>query len=664
MRIAQRHIGPVWVALLVLATGCPHDSDTKPKRKVSTVRVRSYTEATAVNGVASVLPYAFTATARGLDRWDLRTGKGLLLTADHGLPGDRVMAIALDRGRGWLWVATDGGVIRYDLDAGVFTGIPPAPTDALTAVVADVRALAPAGTGGVWIGSAEGLTYTDSDGGWKAGGYDGPVTSLMRDGNGDLWIGTESKGLVVRRADGAFQSFDKDESCAVRSVRFVAQGPDGAAIAVGEDVMGKQRIAIVRDGMCASFRASPETPWLAAAQVGDELVVMTKRRLYALFTAHRGARRLRRDGMRLVPLAPGTDTERSRINYGVRSLDARVPVGAGSIAPAGDKLLIGTRDLGTAVVDASGNGVTWLRRGELVGGGQDMSVACTGRKRCYVATGGHGLWRFDGATFRRVGDGEAVVLAVARSPRNGVHVLYRLSDEARVRIARVDGGQWTEHENIRIETPGRRAALTFAKISPRGPLWVGLSYIDEDGEERAYGAAEIDIGLELVAYHRASYDAGDAERGVLPIPIDITDADFHGGDEVWLSSNEGVARVQGQEILVFGESEGLVSELVRSIAVTSGGVVFAATGAGVGVYDGEHWSNPAPLRRSVNAVAVGSSGQLWMATPRGVAAYDGARVRRLDKRRGLLEDDISDLVIDRYGRIWALSQQGISIVTP
>ena len=78
----------------------------------------------------------------------------------------------------------------------------------------------------------------------------------------------------------------------------------------------------------------------------------------------------------------------------------------------------------------------------------------------------------------------------------------------------------------------------------------------------------------------------------------------------------------------------------------------------------EQWSIPASLRRSVNAVTVAPDGRLWMATSRGVAAFDGARVRRLDRRRGLLEDDVTDIQIDRLGRVWALSRQGVSIITP
>ncbi len=661
----EAKIAPVAAVAAVLLAGCPRDSDTTPAKKTATmVRVRSFTEATQVTSVTAVLPYGFTATVRGLDRWDLRTGQRLLLTADHGLPGDRVMATALDAGRGWLWLATDGGLTRYEIESGVFTGVPPAPTDALASLASDVRALSPAGTGGVWIGGPAGLAYADSAGDWKHVGLNQPVAALHRDKQGNLWIGTDGHGVFVRKLDGTIETYGNKHHQMVRTVRFITEGPDGAPVIVGETDDGKQRIAIYRNGIFASFRASPDHRWLAATRRGEEVVIMTKRKLYAMGTAHKGARRLRRDGMRLVPLASGSDTERSRSPYVISEVDAKVPTGAHSIATAGEELLIGTNDLGTAVMKPGSKRVHWLRRGELGGGGENISVACVDRDDCFVATGGRGVWHFDGGTFGPIGDPEAVVLAVARSAGGEVFALFRMGDEAKVRFARIDSGAWTELEEIQIQTPGHRAGLSFAKFSPRGMLWVGLVYQDETNQELSYGVAEIDTSLALIAYHHASHDEDDADKGVLPIPISVTDVAFLGEQEVWLASQEGAVRIQGQTMRVFMESEGLVSELLRSIAVTSGGVVFAATGVGVAVFDGEKWSAPAPLQRAVNAVAVGPKGKLWMATPRGVASYDGARVRRLDSRRGLLEDDIADIVIDRFGRIWALSESGISIVIP
>jgi ligand-binding sensor domain-containing protein len=97
--------------------------------------------------------------------------------------------------------------------------------------------------------------------------------------------------------------------------------------------------------------------------------------------------------------------------------------------------------------------------------------------------------------------------------------------------------------------------------------------------------------------------------------------------------------------------------------VGGGGAVFAATSEGVAVFDGRVWAVPRLLQRRASALTVGPDARLWMATPRGVATYDGARVRRLDARRGLLEDEIWDVKIDRFRRVWALSPSGLSVLS-
>ena len=70
------------------------------------------------------------------------------------------------------------------------------------------------------------------------------------------------------------------------------------------------------------------------------------------------------------------------------------------------------------------------------------------------------------------------------------------------------------------------------------------------------------------------------------------------------------------------------------------------------------------MRTSINDLAIGQDGKLWLATDKGLGVYDGEKVRRLDTKRGLVDNRIIDIESDRYGRIWALSDQGLVLVTP
>jgi ligand-binding sensor domain-containing protein len=252
---------------------------------------------------------------------------------------------------------------------------------------------------------------------------------------------------------------------------------------------------------------------------------------------------------------------------------------------------------------------------------------------------------------------------VVQAPGGGYLALHRGSDDRKIALSHVDGETWTPIEGITLTTPGLRPEISFARFAPSGILWVGLRY--RDGLEiRPWGVALIDVAMGAVAYHHASADRRELAQGVLPVPIGSVDAAFLPDDEVWLATSEGAARLIGSKVTLYDESTGLESELLRAVAVTRGGMVFVASRAGIGTFDGEHWAFPRELGFPVNDLAVAPDGRLWMGTERGIALFDGRRVRRVDVRRGLLENQILDVVIDELGRVWARGPQSVTLISP
>ena len=55
-------------------------------------------------------------------------------------------------------------------------------------------------------------------------------------------------------------------------------------------------------------------------------------------------------------------------------------------------------------------------------------------------------------------------------------------------------------------------------------------------------------------------------------------------------------------------------------------------------------------------------GRLWRATARGLIADEAGRVRRIDRHRGLLEEEVLELVIDEFDRVWARGRQGLAVI--
>jgi hypothetical protein len=662
-------IGALAVVAVVAVAACPGGSRPPPVAPAAAasvrVRVRSFTDAVAVHAVAVAGSEVFTATDDGLDRWYLRTGARRTVTTADGLPGAPVHALAPSADGRALWLIGGDVVARYDLVAGQVRRVATARgAPSITDLIGEPTAIAAVDEDAAWVGGPAGLARATLDGA-RTEGVTAPVTALLVRGD-TLWIGTGDAGVVARSPRGELRKFGPDQGCHVARVRLLGELPDGAMIAVGVDAVGSERVAVIDRGRCTSYRLSPGDRLVAAARRRDELILLGQQRLYALALRRDGARRLRREGGRLIPLGTPSGKKPVPPPYALELLDERPPAGAIALATAGDEILVATRDLGTARLRngaAPARGSRWLRRGEIADGAVRITVACSARDACYVATGGRAAWRFDGDRFTRVGDPRARVLAVADGGVGGIHAIYRLPDETRIRIARVGPDRWTELEPVAIETPGRASELSFAQLGPRGILWIGLRYRDDDGEMRPWGVAEIDLGLAAVAYHHATRDAEELARGLVPIPVDVADAAFV-GEEIWLATSQGVARVRGRDVTMYGETNGLASELVRDVATARDGTVFIASRAGIGVFDGSEWRHPRVLRRRVNSLAIGRDGRLWMATPQGVAVFDGARVRRLDSRRGLLEDQVLDVTADRYGRVWALTPQGVSVLTP
>jgi len=154
----------------------------------------------------------------------------------------------------------------------------------------------------------------------------------------------------------------------------------------------------------------------------------------------------------------------------------------------------------------------------------------------------------------------------------------------------------------------------------------------------------------------------DKKVKMLPIPVGVVDADVR-GDTAWFATNEGVARLAHGEVSLWNEATGLRSELARAVAIAADGSVIVATGAGAGRWDGKAWDFPGALRFEVNDVVATRNGQIWMATERGIAAWDGQKVRRVDTRRGLAENNILDVAADQFDRVWARGPGSLTLIS-
>lgn len=661
-RVVKRWLwlGGMLAGVALLAACPPPEPPVKPLPPVSggKVRVRVFTEPTPVKTVGTAGRFLFVATEDALQRWDDK-GTVLTMTAETGLSGNHVVALATDVDRKWMWILTDGGLGHYDAGVEVYTETVPPPNalgiDYAAIAKEGVASLASATEGGVWLGTSKGLYYVSEKGGWVAMPIKDPIGALVRDRGGWLWIATKN-GLVARKPNGDLLDIGVGQGCEVTHPRLLVEAPGDRVMVIGTDEQGHERLAIGKGDAWRSYRALPDHHWDAATLRGDSIIVMGGGRVYRIALAGTTVRPLARDGVRLVPLSGSASTE-----WVIDPMPLVVPAGATVLGAMDDQLLIGTRDLGTARYrDGDSQPFGWLRRKQMFEDATNLSVACAGPQDCWLATGARQAWHWNGVRFT-AGGPDVVVVAVARDPDGPIYALHRAPAEKELHLSRIEGSSWIAVPKISLTTPGDAPEVSFARFAESGTLWVGLRYRD-GSERRAWGIAIIDIAEGKVAYHRTEVMPDKKKEKMLPIPVGVVDADVR-GDTAWFATNEGIARLSGGEVKVWTEADGLRSELARAVTISPEGDVIVATGAGAGVWDGKAWGFPPALRFEVNDVVATRNGHVWMATERGIAAWDGKKVRRVDTRRGLAENSVLDVAVDQYDRVWARGPGSLTLIS-
>jgi hypothetical protein len=632
------------VGLIYVLGGCPpRDPPQAPLPPVSAgkVRVRVFTEPSPVRQLASAGRFVFVATSGDLERWD-EGGAVLPLSAEHGLSGSQIVALAPDVDRRWVWILTEAGLGHYDVGAERFEPVlaPPGAIGIDFGVLAKEGAsVAPATTGGAWLGTARGLVEIGSDGAWQSTSLKDPIHGLVADRAGWLWIATKA-GLVARRPTGELVRVGAAHGFGIADPRLIVELPGDRMLVIGADDSGRDRIAFGKELAWATYRALPDVKWDAAARRGTGAVIMAGDRVYLISPADPSrVRPLARDGMRLAPMTGGHAAD-----WVIDPIDLVVPPGAMTLASVDDQLLIGTRDLGTARYrDGDQRPHDWLRRRQMFLDATTLSVACAKPSDCWIATGTRQAWHWTGDGFVPGGPDD-VVLAMVRDPAGALYALHRAPAETSIRVSRITGDTWTPLPRLTI-TAEAEAAIKFARFASPGVLWVGLGGL---------GVAIVNTGDGRVAYHRSG--------GKLPIPTEIVDGDVR-GDVAWFATSEGVMRLASGKLETWGEEEGLRTALTRSVAIAADGSVYVATGTGAGRWDGKTWEFPPALGFEINDLVAMRNGQVWMATDRGIAAWDGRKLRRVDMRRGLAENAILDVATDQFDRVWARGAGSLTLIS-
>jgi len=519
----------------------------------------------------------------------------------QGLPHPKVQAITQDL-PGFLWVGTEGGVARFD---GVRFA-PLAPPEAPDFATVSARALLVTPDGSLWIGRDDGVV-----GRWKDGrirvfrGPKGREPSLIRglalDEAGTLWVGAY-EGLF-RLAGDQLVPVPVDTGM-VYSLTLDRHGrlwvPTDRGVFVFEHGRVVQHLG-KRDGL-------PSSLLYAAGQTADGAMWLgTARGLV-----------VERDGRWSPPVAGMPDRfvrvvlpdRRGQVWAGTWSGLARISAGAVSVLRAGQGL-----------VDDSINALFEDRDGSL-----------------WVGTRGAGL--------HLLRDAAACTHATAQGLRHN-NVDAVLADRS--------GRIWTRPPDgpPDIFANGRWSAL---RADGFRPAWIDGMAEDRDGS--VWLVSDVGLGRVGPAGYRLELPASR-------LKVDSLAPARAGG--LWLLSAHRLFRfgAPGLETLPFASADaGEPRTVFRERA--DGSLLMSTTG-GLAVYrpDGSVslvWRSQTADIPVVSAVDDGPDRVFFAVEGTALGLLAGGTVRLFDKRDGLPDNWISQLVLDADRRLWMGTHSGIAVV--
>jgi ligand-binding sensor domain-containing protein len=574
---------------------------------------------------ASGLPGAPALAARPFGNLDFRR-----VAVPDGVPADLVSALAQDQ-QGFLWVGTQGGLLRYDGHS--FRLFKPEPDD-------------PRSLGGIY------------------------VRALLPSSDGRLWVGTFSGGLSV--FDPVSETFARYQHAPSQPGSLTSDRVEGLA----EDGHGRIWIATgegldVLDPATGALRHFRHDPAVASSLADDRVRGLLADREGRLWVGTRGGLQRWR----------GATSDFVSIPLGAGGAEAGLqPYVAKLFEDSHGRLWVGTVDQGVILFDPPSGLVTRLPLAPAedgLGHPWVYGLAESPSGAIWVGTFGGGLDVFDPDSLRVVERFRPDAAVPTSIPGDRVGALLR------DRSGTLWVGTWGQGlALVDPEAPFR--SVRYSPIDPSGlshpapfrPLalqdgsvWVGTSGngIDTfDGE-----------GVRTGGFRPDPAQPGALADGSITSLLQTPDG------AVWVGCLEGALqrlRPGAAQFETLPLAPGQARGTIRALARGPDGALWAGTAEGLVQVDPAAFRTVAVHRQrplddsslsssTIESLAFTSDGTLWVGTDNGLNAFDprtGRAVRVLHdplRKDSLPNNWVPDLLVARDGRLWAATQGGAAILT-
>jgi len=561
--------------------------------------------------------FLWAGSEAGLARWD---GYRFRFYASDsrqpdGLPDHNVLALHRDTS-GRLWVGTvTGGLARYDEAANRF--VPVALSTGSGAAIC-VWSIDDDGDGGLWVGTSSALFHLNESG--QVVGLlrhdatrpdslpQGKIEAVLHDRNGILWVG------------GGFG---------------LAHGTDGNAHFVLTNLPGG---AATQPEISHLLEDGSGKLWIGSRQQGAFVI-----------DASRGP------ALRIAATAPLPGAPSSA------EIMAMAAIGP-------DTMWLGTFGQGIIEVDATTLHARRIRHDPFVPASLGMDTVSA------LYTDRSGLvWvgTTRGLSLNNPGNHGVLTLWGDAGRKDGLRV-----NDASAVLARPDGSVWVGSEGNGVQI-----------LSPSGRSDVKLAI------DRVFALAPAPAGQVYVGSRSGLFVASPASQGLqrVDVPQRPPNAPVNAllalDGALWLGGgDDGVWELQpgadgAMAVLFHADQPRLTNGTLRTLALAPDGRLAIGTDRGFNLLDRASGAierilpddaDPHGLSQgAVMSFATDRHGRLWVGTDsNGINVLTGrdgagrARFRHLGLADGLPNDDISRMLVDRQGMIWASTDNGLAMIDP
>lgn len=525
--------------------------------------------------------------------------------SDSGLPQNTVYAVRQTR-NGFLWLATEGGLVRFDgFDFRVFdTSNTPQFRSNFVESLTEDRA------GALWIGTSDGLLRL-RDGQFKAfttadGLPSNTISGVYQQSSGRLIVATAA-GLAAGPGEGElFQEIAGTSALSsADNVSVLPEDAHGILWAGG----GQMLLAVPAGAMTASRPLAVTVGAIHAIAAGDAGEIWVG-----------GANGLEcfRNGQQCAGALEGRE---------LGSLPSRnvTTLLSGEADGAGSQMWIGT----TA-------GLAMLSDGRIRQMGANRGLAGAHIEKLFLDRS-DALWvAYRGGLARMVGG--SVEIAPQQTSISGVLSLFEDREGDMWFGTEAGGVTVLRDQPFTSITTQQGLSADFVRAvfqDHSGTIWIGT---DKGGLDR--------LSKGKVSVLKAS--SGLSSNVVLAL------AEI--GTDLWVGTPDGLTCIHNGKSQLFTADDGLADNFVRSLFADTDGSLWVGTRNGL-----SHWSGGSfrtySTRDGLGSDVIGSvlrtrSGVLWVATLGGLSRLQADRFVNFTQRDGLGGDAVTALFEDSVGSLW------------